>query len=422
MLTVEEVNDPAGLDHYRLAWDQLLGETPGASFFQTLSWLRTYWRHFGMDQRLRVLAVHAAGHPIGFVPLCVRTERFKVGALRVLTYPLHDWGTFYGPIGRDRTALLLASMKHVRHARRDWDLLDLRWTDRDGTDRQRTPGAMKAAGMTPWEQPWSSTAVIDLGGRWKDYFAAQSTRWRENVRRQCRRIAGQGKLEFIRYRPQGTASGDGDPRWDLYDACEATAQRSWQHRSPDGTTLSDECVRGFLRDTHAEAARLGMADLNLLVIDGRPVAFSYGYHLQGRLIGLRTGYDPDFHRYGPGNVLMMHVVRDSFERGDRRIELGPGALHYKRHWASRLEVCYRYTHFPWRGFRVQAVRIKRWATTGPPGAADVEERWDSELGQSGEVAESCRGRARISEFLRRRLRPGPPERGTPFARLLHWRA
>ena len=33
-------------------------------------------------------------------------------------------------------------------------------------------------------------------------------------------------------------------------------------------------------------------DLNLLLIDERPVAFNYAYHFRGYVFGLRTGYDP----------------------------------------------------------------------------------------------------------------------------------
>ena len=96
---VIEVNDIHELAHYRLTWESLLAQTPNASFFQTLEWLTVYWQHFGDGCRLRVLIVQVHGKTIGILPLVVRKEQSKVGQLRVLNYPLHDWGTFYGPIG-----------------------------------------------------------------------------------------------------------------------------------------------------------------------------------------------------------------------------------------------------------------------------------------------------------------------------------
>ena len=57
MAEVLEINRLDQLEHYRMVWDSLLPTTPRASFFHTFDWLTTYWRHFGQDQRLRVLVV-----------------------------------------------------------------------------------------------------------------------------------------------------------------------------------------------------------------------------------------------------------------------------------------------------------------------------------------------------------------------------
>ena len=56
---------------------------------------------FGAGQTLRVIVVLDDDRAAGIVPLVVRSERSKLGAFRVLTFPLHDWGSFYGPIGPD---------------------------------------------------------------------------------------------------------------------------------------------------------------------------------------------------------------------------------------------------------------------------------------------------------------------------------
>ena len=108
MSHVEEINDIFQLEGYRLLWNALLPQTRNATFFQSFDWLKVYWEHFGVGQRLRVLVVCSEGRPIGILPLVVRREKSRVGPIRVLTYPLHDWGTFYGPIGPNPTATLIA--------------------------------------------------------------------------------------------------------------------------------------------------------------------------------------------------------------------------------------------------------------------------------------------------------------------------
>ncbi|MEN6558599.1 MAG: GNAT family N-acetyltransferase, partial [Thermoguttaceae bacterium] len=148
--------------------------------------------------------------------------------------------------------------------------------------------------------------------------------------------------------------------WDLYNACEEIARRSWQGRATDGTTLSHPSVREFLRETHAAAALLGMVDLNLLRIDGQPAAFIYGYHADGVTFGLRRGYDADRSRQGAGTVLLARTLADSFQRGDRLYDMGVGSLPSKRPFQTRLAPIWRFSHYEPSSPRTQILRVKRW--------------------------------------------------------------
>jgi CelD/BcsL family acetyltransferase involved in cellulose biosynthesis len=371
MPQVVEISELEQLDAYDLAWRSLLAQTQGGSFFHSLDWLKAYWRHFGHGQKLRVLVVLSGGRVIGILPLTVIAEATRVGRLNVLTYPLHDWGPYYGPIGPHPAATLAAALRHVRHSPRDWDVLDLRWTDTEGCDRGRTPTAMEVAGLKPHEGVWKRLAVIEMTGSWEEYLATRTAKFRSHVRRHLRRAERFGRIEHVRYRPLGAAHGDGDPRWDLYDACVELAQRSWQGSSRDGTTLSHAEVRAFLRETHGLAAKAGAVDLNLLTLDGWPIAFNYNYHHHGHVSGLRLGYDPRFAHVGPGGALYALCLRDSFRRGDRIFDLGEGIGRAKQAWMTRAAASYRYVHYPLAAPRAQLVRMKRWATGRHGGAMSL---------------------------------------------------
>ena len=140
MVEVREINDIQELDAYRLLWNSLLPQTANGTFFQSLDWLECYWKHFGAAQRLRTLLIYD-GHdkPVGILPLVVRSEPSHIGAVSVLTYPLHDWGSFYGPIGPNPTATLLTGLRHIdqpatrgRRTTRDRELISGRiWAPTD---------------------------------------------------------------------------------------------------------------------------------------------------------------------------------------------------------------------------------------------------------------------------------------------------
>ncbi len=337
-----------------------MAQTPRATFFQSLDWLRVYWRHFGQGQKLRAMIARRGGEVVGVVPLVVVREPTRVGPLRVLTYPLHDWGSFYGPVSAEPKAVLSAALRHVARTRRDWDILELRWVHPDDVAERCTQQALHQAGLRAARSVWNHTALVDLRGTWQQYQAAKPSKWRNNCHRWERRLAEQGSVTYIRYRPRGQAHGEGDPRWDLYDACEELARRSWQGCSTTGTTLSHESVRPFFREAHAAAARAGCLDLNLLLLNGQPVAFAYNYWYQGRVYGLRVGYDAGVSRQGAGNVLYLRALRDSFQRNDSAYDLGVGSLDIKWGFLTHIVPIYRFSYYAPGAPRAQVVRLKRW--------------------------------------------------------------
>jgi len=355
LLCPVEVNSLDNLAPYREDWNRLLKVTPGATYFHSYDWLASYWRHHGHseDQRLRTILVLHGDKIVGIVPLVVRREVTKVGLLRALTYPLHGWGSFYGPIGAHPQQLLNCAMDRIRHSPRNWDLLDLRWVDQATETADHSHRALHSAGFPARRAPWLESAVIELHDGWNLYWADRKAHWRTNVRRGERRLREKGKLEFVRYRPEPNA----DPRWDLYDICEQLAAKSWQGSSRTGTTLSHDSVRAYLRDAHAAAAGFGSLDMNLLYINGQPSAFAYNYQYQGHVYGLRVGFDASLSMEGAGTVLQKMMIEDSCRRGDYMIDLGPGSLHCKRHWRTRIAVAERMTHYSLTSPRAQALRL-----------------------------------------------------------------
>ena len=363
MTSVQEIRRIDDLARWRSDWRALLARTPGASFFQSLEWLETYWRYHGPGQELRTLVVSDDEGPVGILPLVVRREKFRVGSVRVLTYPLNDWGSFYGPIGPNAQETLKAGLDYVRRSRRDWDIVDLRWVGAPDTNPRHTAKAMHAAGWQAYRTVWDRTAVVDLEGTWDNYLASKTSKWRSGFHRNERKLDEQGRIGFVRHCTAGCTPGQGDPRWDLYDACEKIAQASWQGTSTTGTTLSHASVRPFLRAMHETAARHGSVDLALLTLDEQPVAFAYNHCFAGYVFGLRAGYDRELAPRGAGSLLMTYVLRDSFERGDRVYDLGVGSLQVKRPFLTRLVPIYRFSHFHPGAPRAQLMRLKRWAET-----------------------------------------------------------
>lgn len=360
MMGVEEFNQIEALEKYRLIWDRLLSETRGATFFQSFDWLEVFWKHYGAGRKLKVLLVFSSGNPSGILPLMVEAKSTRAGRLRCLTYPLAYWGSFYGPIGPDPGRTLKEGLNYLHRSRRDWDILELRYVCSSDTKQKQTEGCLKGQGFQAYKTIMKYTSLIDLQGTWEDYLASQTSKWRNNLKRWQRKLEEKGRVSHLRYRPGGEAQGEGDPHWDLYEACEEIARRSWQGSSEDGTTLSHDSISPFLREVHAAAAKKGALDLNLLLVADTPSAFVYNYHYQGYVYGLRIGYDPDVSMNGPGNVLYTLIIKDSFARGDHTYDLGPGSLKCKEYFKTGVEPITMYTHYHPFSPRAHLVRLNQW--------------------------------------------------------------
>ncbi len=355
MAKVIEINDIQDLRAYGYFWNQLFAKTPHATFFQTLEWLETYWKFFGEKKKLRVLLVQVDCQMIGILPLVEQTEHTHAGPVRVLTYPLDAWGPFFGPIGDQPTATLYAGLQHLAHTSRTWDMLDFRWIESE-VDRGRTVSAMNCQSLTPVSLPWKPSYAMELPADFDEYLTTRSPKFRATIRRAIRKAEQDGAVAE-RYRPEVDRNRPFCPNEKLYDECVQLARRTWQGGSSTGTTISHEQTAAYFHECFIKASRLGMLDLMTLRHQDRLIAFGYNFHHQGRLLGLRMGYEPDCKRLSPGIALMGMQIRDSIERGDTLIDLGTDHHDIKARWTNRTLESQRACHYS--RFSVQA-NILRW--------------------------------------------------------------
>jgi CelD/BcsL family acetyltransferase involved in cellulose biosynthesis len=359
----DEVNDVAHLDRYGRVWEQAFGATPSANFFQSLDWLRLSWPQFPRWQRLRAL-VSSSGDP-WVVPFCVREERFKVGPLRLLTFPLNDWSGEFTPLGSAPATALTRGLEHAFATPRDWDLIDLRWTDEDFLPA--AVEAFTAVGVDPqvevrMERP---VVVFTPGEAYEDRL---STKLRQNLRRSRKQLEAMGRLTIEHFRP---LAGD-DPRVDLFEACSRVGKESWQHHEKAGFT--SDPVRELMHGIHHAAAALGQLTLTAIRLDAIPIAFVYGFHVQGRTIAFRNGYDAQYVKTGVGALALHEWLLHCEASGDRIIDLGPGTYEYKARAATALQKTYSVMHYSRYGVRSQLMRAWRSIEPAVRGRTACEKR------------------------------------------------
>ena len=139
-------------------------------------------------------------------------------------------------------------------------------------------------------------------------------------------MADQGKVSVD--------EADGSERLDvlLREAFELEA-KGW--KGARGTAIRSSAeTRRFYTEVAAVAADRGWLRLHFLRLDGQSVAFTISLEYDRVQYLLKSGYDPDFARFAPGQQLLHETVRRAFAMELRRIEFGGAAEPYKMVWTD----------------------------------------------------------------------------------------
>lgn len=374
MNDVHEINCLADLAGLRSAWRGLLAQTPGYSLFHTLEWLESAWGNYARPQRLRVVVVERRGQVVGIVPFCVREEPRRVGTVRVLTYPLDDWGTFYGPLGPEPGFAFRQALHLVARTKRDWDLIDLRWVDESADEFFAIGEAFRECSFEYRVRPRMEVRHCHFGQGWEAYLKSRSRNWRRKMSHDVELLARAGDVVLRRYRPAAGCDPGCEEHAEVYRICEEISARTWQAADASQSCLSSPRVRDALFRVHCQAAALGMLDTNILEVGGKAVAFNYNYVAEGRTYGLRCGYDPSSEREGCGRVLLYMMLQDSFRRGDIEYNFGPGRQPYKDRFATGMRHAYTFRHYAKYSLRSQLLHLKESAAERLWSAAHLAER------------------------------------------------
>lgn len=325
---VLEINDLATLAELQPLWRDLFDKTPQPAFCQTFEWLQLYWQHFGEQQRLRVFCLDDNGDTAGLTVLVERNVRGQ----RELTLPSVGTETLW-PLGAQPVQQWHAVAEHLRSELKHKLVLDLRGL----SDPQGAIGAaLQSAEVNVQSQPWSGTTTLRLEENFESFWSQVSGAVRNLLELGEQRLAALGPTSFVRFRPQGTDRTGPQFPDDLYQDCLNVALNDEQKLRRADSVLNAPEWHSFLRDLLPWAWRHSAADLCLLLSGSRPIAFRFHTHEFSHLRTIWTGVDAEFRQLPLAALLLFRTLRDSCQRGDVELDLGPTHAEVARDWQGTL--------------------------------------------------------------------------------------
>jgi CelD/BcsL family acetyltransferase involved in cellulose biosynthesis len=322
-VTFETVTDPAAFACLAADWDRLVRAMPRPSPYLLHAWLTEWWRHCGEGRRLCVQIASTGGKLVGALPVCVnergwrKTLEFAGGSASALADLLLDdeAGASIGPALVERAA---------RSGQLIADLFGL-------PGESRLLAALGDHDLRVL--PRVEAPVLDLRAGWDVVYTEKTSSARRSLhRRRRRQLAALGRLET------SVARTDEELRSALEHAFVLYARR-W-HGRPDASDFVSRRGRNFERSALSSLSSTGIPRIVLLLLDGRPIAFSYAFVIDRRMYFHKLAFDPTYATRSPGVINLLDTLASAADEGVEKVEFLGGAERYKVELADRFEPIY----------------------------------------------------------------------------------
>jgi hypothetical protein len=171
-------------------------------------------------------------------------------------------------------------------------------------------------------------SMIDLPSSYAFYFQGLPRKTRENIRRHSRKLETQlGRWEVRKFTAPEQVQ-------EMVKLVEAIATKTYHyHLLGQDLTASN---KQFIRNLNIYAQE-GWLRGYLLLGDNRPIAYVFGYLVNGCFQSEQTGYDPEFAHASPGIFIQLRVIEDLINTGTADLlDYGAGGAGYKQELGNRL--------------------------------------------------------------------------------------
>lgn len=334
--------DPDAVDERFVSqWSRLAERDPDGSLFQTPEWMLTWLRHFG-GERARLLVVRRADELVGLMPL----QRRRIVRFGL---PVSMW-FFAGEPAADRLGALGdpdvpgvfdALVKGLSASLASVAGVCLSEMTRDCRFERALERLAASRGVRTTVRTCARSPVLSLAPPWEVMEAGYPKSLRTRLARARRKQAKAGRIAFRRWQPEPEELAD------LLPGLADLERRSWKGRKGVGIFSPDPRWR-FVVDLSERLAARRWLDVATLALDGRLIAYRYGFRFRARFLDYNLAHDPDMAGLSPGRVLLDEIIRDSHRLGLEAVDASRGGLdppHLLADWTD----CSRY-HRRWRLF------------------------------------------------------------------------
>ena len=321
-----EVVDRSGFMALEQEWNELVVTTRDEPFYRH-EFLRIWMNHFTPGGRLEILTARdRTGKLAAAFPL-VKTRGFVCGLpARVGESTGNAHSCRFDMVAENGRNAGKSFFAHLA-ADKSWDVIKIADVP-EGGNAWHLYRAAEEAGFPvgTWESQRSP--YLPLPSSYDELLEGMSSSFRANLRRRRRRLEKMGAVSVERV----TGGDDLQARLEEGFAIERSG---WKGKN--GTAiLQDRRTYGFYTDLAHSAAARNYLSLFFLKLNGRSIAFHYGFTYGGIYYMPKLGYDETLKECSPGLVLLEEIIKDCIGRGVKEFDFLGLDGEWKTQWSSRM--------------------------------------------------------------------------------------
>lgn len=305
-------------------WSEILRANGNSNPFIEFEWIAVWMKYLGTAKNVEILAVRRDGSYIGFFPFVKKKTLF---------------GNVYEMIG-------LGQSNYMDFIIRRYDLEEaiqflFEKLVSDGQQNiykfhgilESSPTYAALNGFIEKKKYGYSihkvvTPYINLHKIQMDQYMDKRKKLHRLDRRE-KRLHLLGKVEH-----KICSIDEMDRIYDLHD-------KRWKKKN-DTSGFTDDAERSFYRELLMVQNERYAPIVDALYIEGKMIAFNYGYSCGNRYLSYVLGYDDDFESFSPGRVLEKESILTCVNGDHTIFDLSIGYEPYKFEWHTHLDYTAKY--------------------------------------------------------------------------------
>ena len=319
-IKIRHVKEISEFKALRDQWEVLFNQRTQKTVFLSWEWLYTWWKYNGMNKELWLLTAWHNDVLIGVAPLMLSIStkyglRFRL--LETLGSPNIDESDFLVKKGHEQAYTLF--IEYIYSHKNMWDALKLNELHANSDSTKLIKNLLVDSSLIN-QYSTNQHYHIPINSSWEEYVKSLSKNTRDSITKRLRQAKKKYKFEFKYLKSEQIRLEHFEMLFEV------------NKKGRYSSVYNDDTERAFHKELFEVTKERNWVEIIMIFLDDQPVAFDYGFNLDGRFEDWRTGYDLSFRQQAVGKLLLYLSLEFQFTNGYRDFDFLRGDHDYKSQW------------------------------------------------------------------------------------------